>query len=50
MVRLPAPRDCHAYALYIQSDQPHLEPRSIDAEEELIVGARSVFILIEERV
>ncbi|WP_102960016.1 glycogen debranching protein GlgX [Mangrovicella endophytica] len=48
VVMLPPPREGHAYQLYIQSDWPDLEPRRVDHTVELIVKARSVFVMLEE--
>ena len=48
-VTLPFPREAHHFVLYIQSDWPQLEPRTIDAPDTLVVKARSVFVMLEER-
>ena len=48
-VRLPEPRPGSHFQLYIQSDWPDLEPRTVDHTEEIVVKGRSVFIMLEEK-
>ena len=48
-VTLPKPREGHHFVLYIQSDWPQLEPRIVDHEDGVVVKARSVFVMLEER-
>ncbi|MEF2073877.1 glycogen debranching protein GlgX [Consotaella aegiceratis] len=47
-VRLPPPQPAHSFTLFIQSDWPDLKPRRINHRADLVVKARSVFVLIEE--
>ncbi|RFC65392.1 glycogen debranching enzyme GlgX [Fulvimarina endophytica] len=49
-VALPEPRAGHGFVLAIQSDWPNLGARPLSREAGLVVKARSVFILTEEKL